>query len=221
MQICSLPESPTRICFNHSLLGIHQLATEHPIFCRELAPLHTTISPILEWDGIDYFYSSATLKNDVEVTPCWGKQPNHSQVIGLLFRYSSGGRVCVGRFRVDHAGTTLEVGNSQNLYLGCRWMEHYYPYVASVELYPPSASLKWLNLPWMGKPEWWFSYKNCKLYHNSKACLRYSRDNETYKLEARFRLSRPVLYPTLNINAKHRHRHHRVRNRGSFRVEWP
>lgn len=118
-QLCSLPGSPTRVFFNLSFRGVHRLAVEEPVFRRSSPLLLAISSPYPFSHGTaDYFYSSASLEHVVEVTPCQRELATYSPIIGLLLRYADGQRACVGEFRMDCIGETLEVDASHRLHLG-------------------------------------------------------------------------------------------------------
>lgn len=164
--LCSLPGSPTRVFSNLSSRGVHWLAVEEPVFRRPSPLLLATSSPYPFSHGTaDYFYSSA-----VEVTPCQRELATYSPIIGLLLRYADGQRACVGEFRMDCIGETLEVDASHRLHLGFARAKKIPPHVSKLELCHPQdgGSLRWLSVPWTGKLEWWFTYGHCKVHHGGQ-----------------------------------------------------
>lgn len=162
-QMCRLPKTPTRVYFNLSNRGIFRLAIERPIVHRQ----DVASSPWYSHNIVDYFYSDATLEGVVQVTPCRRELATYSPVIGLLLCYADGRRACIGEFRMDCVGQTLEVDDtSRGLHLGFARAEKVPPHLARLELRPPrhKGSLRWLSLEWKGLLEWWFAYGHCKVY---------------------------------------------------------
>lgn len=74
----------------------------------------------------------------MEIVLCEREFSTHSQITGLLIRYSNGNQASVGEFRLDRAGTTLRVDGSQELCLGFARTEFKHPYLAKAELFPPA-----------------------------------------------------------------------------------
>jgi hypothetical protein len=109
----------------------------------------------------------------VEITICRREFQDHSPVIGLLIRYSNGNQACVGQFRLDCIGPALQVDGSQKLYLGFARTSFKGPFLAEVALFPPScrAPYEWLDVPWEGRLEWWFSLWQTKVHHGNQESL--------------------------------------------------
>lgn len=168
--------SPSRIFFDVSPHGIHKLAFEapepiHPGGYSPVVPAPS--SPYPESTSLsNYFYTCATLKNVVEVTPCERKVAGKRSIIGLLFRYSDGTKACVGQFRLDCAATTLVVGNRPQLWLSFD-NDNGRPLVGDIGLSraPKPKSCDCLYVTWDGKLEWWFTYNQCQLYYKDQSSL--------------------------------------------------
>lgn len=162
------------VYFNHALRGMHLLASRQMAVTHGPAELPMPSSyPKTKLITIgDYFYTSASLENVTEITPCLGEPDINGSIVGLLLRYSNGRQACVGRFRLDRAGKSLKASASGMLFLGFSRTMQNHPYVARVSVSRPRrAELTWLDLPWEGKLEWWFSCKECKVCHEGKMSL--------------------------------------------------
>ncbi|KAI1115064.1 hypothetical protein F5Y14DRAFT_144337 [Nemania sp. NC0429] len=169
--------APSRIFFDITSPrgGIHKLGFEapEPVSSRELPLVPAPSSPYPESSSLDdYFYSSAPLENIVELTPCEATVAGRRSVIGLLFRYSDGHQACVGQFRLDCAATPMLVGSSTEMWLSFDTNDGY-PFVDAVGIScpPRPMSRTCLYLSWAGKLEWWFSYKQCKLYYREQKSI--------------------------------------------------
>ncbi len=166
--ICSLPKDPTEIYYNLSPAGIRQLAVKQPTFDKEHRGMRLVTSSPNPGGLANYFYSSASLSQVVEITLC---REEHSLIAGLLFRYTDGHRASVGEFRMDCIGETLQVDPRRNLlYLGFAKAEKVLPHVARLELSLPRemGSLRWLRIPWRGTLDWWFCFRTCKVYYGDQ-----------------------------------------------------
>lgn len=165
------PEGPTQVYFNESPLGILRLAINS---CSDHSATPPVPIPLPRYPERitmeDYFYTTATLDDVVEITPCRREFNHHSAITGLLIRYSNGNRACVGQFRLDCIGPVLEVGGSQKLHLGFARSHLNAPYLAEAALFPPSRRepYEWLDVPWEGRLEWWFSFWQTKIHHGSQ-----------------------------------------------------
>lgn len=167
--------SSSRIFFDVSPHGIHKLAFDspEPISHGQSPIIPTPLSPYPESTSLeDYFYTFAALENVVEITPCEGKVAGKRSITGLLFRYADGHQACVGQFRLDCAATPLVVGTSPKLWLsfdkkdGCPFVDG-----VGVSRPPKPESQECLHVSWDGKLEWWFSYRQCKLYYKGQSSV--------------------------------------------------
>ena len=157
--------NPSCIYFNLSVRGIHLFASYQHAVAGRPAELTTPLYPKRDIKG-HYFYNTAWLGGVVAITPCLELSVPPS-VIGLLLRYVDGRQVCVGRFRLDCCARTIELDSSTGLFLGFAHGENSLPYLAKVDIYPPErAGLTWLDLPWEGKLEWWYSSQECIVSHD-------------------------------------------------------
>ncbi|KAI1495853.1 hypothetical protein F5X99DRAFT_102308 [Biscogniauxia marginata] len=87
----------TRFYFNDSPDGICQIATDSPAI-EEVVPTLGNSSPSPNKTGIgEFFYSSASLENVMEIVPCRKMPETDSPIIGLLIRYSTGPEHAPGR----------------------------------------------------------------------------------------------------------------------------
>ena len=167
---------PGPVFFNDFAFGIRELAFETP------QPVHITQSPSLpkpespypESTSLEeYFYTSAILDNVTELTPCRFETGSGSFISGLLLRYSNGCRACVGQIRLDRLQHSLAVGTSQKMCLGFSQISDGCPRLVSVGFSGLSRiDLNNLEIPLCGKLEWWFSHRQCKVYHDGRASLK-------------------------------------------------
>lgn len=167
--------APSRIFFDIAPSGIHKLGFESPPPGGEtsLPTLPTPLSSYPESTSLDdYFYTSAPLENIVEITLCDGTILGRRSIIGLLFRYSDGTRTCVGQFRTDRPTMRLAVNKSTKMWLSFD-TEDGYPFVDSVGVCrsPKPMSRTCLYISWVGRLEWWFSYKQCKVYYQGQESI--------------------------------------------------
>lgn len=117
-----------------------------------------------------WYYTNCRLEDVVEITCCTDRTASHKPIIGMLIGYGNGRRACVGQYRMDWAMETLTVSPSGRLRIGLGKTRRNFPYVASISLpglaTPDSDSLSWMDMPWHGKLEWWFSQRQCRLYYS-------------------------------------------------------
>lgn len=175
-RLSDLPDGPTQLYFNSSQHGIRRIAiydskigsNDGDDDDRFQLPAPISRGPVRRSLG-DNFYSGATLSGAVQVSVCRIKHAAHSYIAGLLLRYSNGDRVCLGEVCPASAGPWLEVGSSESFWVGTSEMVDLGPYVARIELDPPDdmGQLRWTKFPWKGKLDWWFTYSQSKLFHES------------------------------------------------------
>lgn len=115
----------------------------------------------------DYFFTSASLDDVITVTPCTSNQDGMLAIIGLLFSASNGRESCVGQIRRDSLGCPLDVDRSQRLWLGFS-MQKRQPRVVKVDTFRSREELTWFDMPWAGVLEWWFSFRQSRLYHEGR-----------------------------------------------------
>lgn len=99
-------DSPGRIYFDTSILGIHELAFETPVPSpvdeQPLLPRPESACPSHYSDDENYFYTSATLDGVVGMTPCRANIVDFGPaVVGLLLNYEDGQQASVGQVRLD------------------------------------------------------------------------------------------------------------------------
>lgn len=167
---------PSRIFFEKSPHGIRRLAFESPKPISQSQSIRIPIPsyPYPEhYDCVDcgYFYSSAAMENVIKIIPCEEEYVvDHRTIVGLLFRYSDGTQACVGRFRLDCAGTPLVVGKSPQM-----WLSFYEDMRIIVDMgvsSPPwPMSPTCLYVSWAGKLEWWFSQRQCRLHYGDQSSI--------------------------------------------------
>lgn len=122
----------------------------------------------------DYFYTCATLDDIKSFRPSYSHQGGIRVITGLLFLDADGHESCVGQVRYDSLGDKQEVDKSEKLWLAFIILEEQ-PCVIRVET---SNALEgvgdfyWLDVPWKGKLEWWFSHRQCRVYHGDRSSPR-------------------------------------------------
>lgn len=118
----------------------------------------------------DYFFTWADLENVVQVTPCKGVVGPGICIIGFLLVYSTGHQESVGQVRLDGLEPAIDVDRTKVMWL--RFSSDA-PRVTSFG-FSGSASSRTdvLNVAWHGRLEWWFSHKQCKVWHNGQASPR-------------------------------------------------
>ncbi|KAI8963384.1 hypothetical protein F5Y11DRAFT_319646 [Daldinia sp. FL1419] len=168
------PENlPNRMYFEHSPRGIHEFGFETPLPApRESAFVPVPESPYPESTSVeDFFHTSASLDGVVAVTPCRVKQGDITNFTGMLLHYENGHKVAVGQIKFDCLDDTFRISPSETLLLGFSTTNGY-PYVASIQLSPlRKDNMVYLNVPWYGQIEWWFSCRQCKIYCNGEASI--------------------------------------------------
>lgn len=85
----------------------------------------------------------------------------------MLLRYRDGRRACVGQFRVDWAARPFPVDDTRALRIGLGTSPARIPYVAEISQRGEGGAgvggLRWMDVPWQGRLEWWFSQTQCRL----------------------------------------------------------
>lgn len=171
-RLLASPKLPSRIYFDVSQRGISRLA-------MDCSPTPAAKSPLAEICECPYpkqvandalFHTVTTLEDVAEITICQMRSESYRPVIGLLILYRNGHRASVGQYRLDHVRETLTVETSPKLCFGFARTKYHHAYIAKVTLFPPSdrMSYQWLDVPWKGRLEWWFSHEQSQLYHDGQ-----------------------------------------------------
>ncbi|KAI1500052.1 hypothetical protein F5X99DRAFT_430004 [Biscogniauxia marginata] len=169
-RVYSPPETPTRIFFNtwDSLQDekeIKFLAYSNP---EPPAPRPLPISAIPIWPVQNtrynelWYYSSCAMRGITEITLCVNRNLPHKPITGMLLRYEDGHKACVGQMRLDWTLRPIVVGQAGKLRIGSLRTEKRFLYVAiiSVRERVDRDDCSWLDVPWHGTLEWWFSLRN-------------------------------------------------------------
>lgn len=170
------PTQPGRLFFNVSRnSSIQELVfeTPAPTPCEEDLVLPTPSSPKPESLSTEEFYfTSASLDGVRSLNLCEVRQGETVHIIGIILTYSDGQTSCVGQIRRDCLCPTLPVTGSETLWLGFA-LDESQPCVGKVEISRPSSDLMssytWLDIPWTGRLEWWFSIRQCKVYYHGRS----------------------------------------------------
>lgn len=159
------------VSYDFAEFGISELAFETP------QPQHIDPDPMLllppspfpEATSLqDYFYSAARLDSVIDVAQCM--HPSARRITGLLFHRDNGDQVSVGEVRLERLGPPIKITGSAKLWLGFVSTIHGV-FVQSMELSRPrtASPMVWLDVPFRGLLEWWFSFDQCKVYYDGRA----------------------------------------------------
>ncbi|KAI0172295.1 hypothetical protein GGR52DRAFT_463570 [Hypoxylon sp. FL1284] len=154
---------PGRLFFENSLDGILRIGLETtPPAPPKRAVAFKPLYPFPNSTTVEsYFYSMASLRNEVEVTPCRCKTANTSAVIGLLLRYANGYQTSVGEIQLNLLEDTVQVGQIEKMTLEFSTI-HRFPYVSDIYFsHAESSSALLLDIYWTGYLEWWHSQRQC------------------------------------------------------------
>ncbi|XP_044717283.1 uncharacterized protein HRG_08791 [Hirsutella rhossiliensis] len=186
--IYSTTNSPSRIYFNEwdpfedekcvKYIGIESDAAETDRATNQRLetsesmcppPLTTTSQPPYTQYNEPWHYTNCMLENVVEIACCVDGTVSHKPVIGMMVHYGDGHRACIGQYRLDWVLDKSPADPSMSLRIGLAKTRKNFPYVARITLGNPAApasdSLSWMDVPWHGKLEWWFSQRQCRLCH--------------------------------------------------------
>lgn len=126
--------------------------------------------PMERQDPGDRYFSSCQLDGVVEVVPCRsrpGRQYKEGGVVtGLLVRYGSGDRACVGAFRFDWAVSDASVATGRTGKL-CIGYGREPTTVVDIrgELPLLEDGLLWVEIPLTGRLEWWSFRDQVEIHH--------------------------------------------------------
>ncbi len=96
-----------------------------------------------------WFFSSCGVKDISEVTICRDVSLSHRPVTGMLLRYASGHRACLGQFRFNMALEEMQIKDGGVLlHIGSRRTAERYMYVAevTVQLPPDRGEASWIHV---------------------------------------------------------------------------
>lgn len=169
---------PSTLFFDSHPAGIISLGFESKV------PEHTGISPLVLPRPLSshpdpasvegFLWSQASLEDVVEITTCRAAAATNSAITGLSFRYANGTTACVGQVRLDRLDRPLIVTSSKRLYLCFKKTEESFSYVSEVlqsTENPQSITGTWFEVSWAGTLEWWYSYRQCQVWHNGRLSL--------------------------------------------------
>lgn len=173
-------DAHSRIFFDISLLGIDILAFETPfpnvlpgrqfpvpLVHGQHPPHPVPDSPCPSSEELDeaYFHSSAVLDGVNEIFVC---RTDLGTIIGLLLRYQGGYEVALGQVRLDKLQKhPINVSALAQLWLHFSISPEGCPNVETIGLEAPTE-IGPHHFPVLmeGRLEWWFSYRQCRLWHN-------------------------------------------------------
>ncbi|KAI1820331.1 hypothetical protein F4861DRAFT_73742 [Xylaria intraflava] len=147
-----------------ALVPNQECRTQYPIPLMPSSP-----PPYTQYNEL-WYYTNCRMEDVMEITCCADKVAPHRPIIGMLLRYSNGRRACVGQYRMDWTVDTLTVDPLRPLSIGLGRTKRRFPYVAEVSLKGLGKSgldsISWMDIPWHGRLEWWFSQRQCKLSYS-------------------------------------------------------
>lgn len=132
--------------------------------------LMPTTPPPYTQSNEPWYYTNCRLEDATEITICADPTLAHKPIIGMLIRYSDDSRSCVGSYRLDWARDRIAVDPSQKLRIGLGKTAIRLPYVAVINVRSPAMGnpdvFSWVEMPWSGRLEWWFSTRQCRFFHS-------------------------------------------------------
>lgn len=115
----------------------------------------------------DFFFSAASLEDVSEIKLCRVSEG----ISGVVLRYSDDREVSLGWVHPDHLSSPQRV-DSLGMWLFVSEPCDGFPVVTDIKLSLPLAdSQKYFAIQWRGQLEWWFSLRQCQLYHEGR-CTR-------------------------------------------------
>lgn len=123
-------------------------------------------------------YTNCRMEDVQEITPCIDRSLEYRSVIGILLRYGDGRRACLGQYRLDWVETSMSVNHSQPLRIGFARSPARLPYVTTIRQDEGTNELehvRWLEVQWRGKLEWWISQGQCRLDYSDGCFSRRSK----------------------------------------------
>lgn len=195
--LCTMTDAPARLYFNewdpvHGETWIHHLAIDEettrlgdgvagPVRNRPSRyppSLIPSFPPPYSQHNELWQYTNCWMDNVQEITPCIDRSLRYRSVIGMLLRYRDGRRACLGQYRLDWAATSLSVDHSQPLRIGFARSPARLPYVAVIgqgKGGDEPEDMRWLEVPWQGRLEWWLSHGQCRLDYSDGGFSRRSK----------------------------------------------
>jgi len=116
-----------------------------------------------------WFYTNCRMENIKEIVYCVDETVTDKPVTGMMLHYTNGRRSCLGQYRPDLALVSLRTDATKKLRIGVGKTSKRFPFVAEVTVLVHGAaelrSSTWVDVPWHGRLEWWFTLRQCKLRH--------------------------------------------------------
>ncbi|RGP64380.1 hypothetical protein FLONG3_9567 [Fusarium longipes] len=122
-----------------------------------------------------FFATTASLEDVVQVAPCKSWAPGSTGIVGLVFTYSDGHREAVGQIRLDHLLSPIKVVPTGDMWLGVRELS-YGCVIEKLRLIHSNgrtiyggntseAGLRWCRVSWLGRLDWDFWHGRCFISH--------------------------------------------------------
>lgn len=129
------------------------------------------------------------------VTPCRCRMGGLRVTRGLLLHHAGGGVSCVGEVRLHALGPRREVDGALWLGFGETPLEG--PSVLEVATERPGPGpgpggregVVWFVLPCSGRLEWWFSFRQCRVYYEGRASPETTEGDVVHRDSARSKSS--------------------------------
>ncbi|KAL8282738.1 hypothetical protein RB597_010128 [Gaeumannomyces tritici] len=115
-----------------------------------------------------WYYTGCRMENVAEITCCVDDgKATYKPIVGMMLYYKDGRRSCLGQYRPDLALAPLRIDTAGLLRIRMQKTTERYPCVAEARVQGTADldSSCWINIPWHGKLEWWFSSRQCTLRH--------------------------------------------------------
>lgn len=148
-------DSPSRIYFDTSILGILDLAFDTPVPSpvkeQPLLPQPESASPSHSQRDKDYFYISATLDSVVEMTPCQVSIVDFGPAVIGLLRYKDSQQASFRQTQLDMLESPMKVDPKTKLCLHFALSSTGCPNVSSVTL---ETKMQAGLMPLHGTLEW-------------------------------------------------------------------
>lgn len=111
-----------------------------------------------------FCYSATNLDSISEVRLC----QVGGIITGMLLSDSKGSQKSVGQIRLDALSPAVNPHESLGVWIAMVSLDHLMN-VSDIEFDPPVYKARsWTKLPWKGSLEWWFSGKQCRIFHDGK-----------------------------------------------------
>lgn len=165
-KIAVLHGEPCRLFFD-TCNGIARLGIESNRPIQEEPPLPTPLSPWPAPSSKKSYSYPATLLDDIcEVRIC----RTRDVITGMVLEDTWGHRTCLGNINLDALLPPAGVNKSPGFWITmARRSYAYLRHVTDIQFDTPEDNGRYyVRLPWKGLLEWWFSARECWIYHTGE-----------------------------------------------------